>query len=238
MNFSRTLRLGTKGILLGLATACGTGSLLTVNYAPEFAGSPPHTVSIFGVFKDGRMDAEAWDEVAKQVSSAFDQGACNAAFGAELVTTGASLASAVDEYTRNYGVTDPLMIEFAPSANGDLILVLSIAGKPVLPPATGEPKTEVPLPMSKGGSRRGVAAGDPSTKEGYRAVEVSAALYSVPLRRTVATIAEQYGGKNTDEAVAKVEAELKQALPAAKCGGWEFAAHPVDDSKVRALPEP
>lgn len=235
--------IGLPWILLALATGCGAeDSRFAVNYAPEFAPSTPHTVSIFGVFKDGRMDSEAWDDVAPRFSNLFGQRACNAAFGVDLVTNNPPLASAVDEYTRNYGVTDPLVDEFAASAKGDLILVLSIAGKPRSASTDGEPGPEPPAPMNRrsGGARRGPPPpGDPHRPAGSsRPVEVSVSLFSVPLRRSVASVAERYAGKSGDEAIANLEEKLREGLSGAGCAGWDFDAHPVDASRVHELPEP
>jgi hypothetical protein len=221
------------GIVLALASSCGEDTQLIVNYAPQFAALTPHTISVFGVFKDGRMDTEAWYGVAPRVSSLLGRISCNTPFDTDLVGQHAALTSAVDEYTRNYGVTDPLLNEFAASANGELILVLYIAGRPPSLIRKG-PATEAPLPMSRGSGFRA----DPDSPVGSRPVEVSASLYSVPLHRSVASIAERYAGKNVDQAIARFEDKLKEALPIATCEGWDFDTHPVDDSKVHALPEP
>jgi hypothetical protein len=238
MNVLWTARLPC--FLLALAAACGAEDRFTVNYAPEFAGSAPHGISIFGVFKDGRMDAEAWDDLAPRISSLFGH-ACGAAFGTELVTNNAQLASAVDEYTRNFGVADPLLSEFASSAKGDLILVLSIAGKPASP--STQPMVEAPPPMSRGtgGARRGGSPSDPSgaaVAVSFRPVEVSASLFSVPLHRSIASVSERYAGKSLDEAISQLEGKLKEVLPVAHCEGWDFETHPIDDSRIHALPEP
>jgi hypothetical protein len=235
-------RNATFSLLLALGGACGgEDARFTVNYAPEFAGSSHHTVSLFGVFKDGRMDAEAWEDVAPGISNLFGHSTCSAAFGTDLVTNNPSLASAVDEYTRNYGVTDALLNEFAASAKGDLILVVSIAGKPRSP--STEPVIDTPPPMSRGtgAARGGAPPSDPSGSAmavSFRPVEVSASLFSVSLHRSVGSIAERYAGKSGDEAIAKLEDQVKDALPVARCEGWDFEAHPVDGARVHALPEP
>jgi hypothetical protein len=233
MNGTRPIRFSFGWLLFGLAVACGEDSQLTVNYAPEFSEFAHHTVSVFGVFKDGRMDTEAWGGVAAGVSNLFGQGVCKPGFDPDLVANHPALSSAVDEYTRNYGVTDPLLNEFAASAKGDLILVLSVAGKP---PAIAHkvPATDAPLPMSRGTGVRP----DPDNPVGSRPIEASASLFSVTLHRTVASIVERYAGKNAELAVGNLEAKLKEALPVATCEGWDFNAHPVDDSRVHALPEP
>jgi hypothetical protein len=46
-----------------------------------------------------------------------------------LVSSNAALASAVDEYARADGPTDDLLAQLAPAAQGDLVLVLTFAGK-------------------------------------------------------------------------------------------------------------
>ena len=187
------------------------------------------------------MDAEAWDVVAPRLSNLFGRGACTAAFGADLVSNSAPLASAVDEYTRNYGVTDPLLDEFAASAKGDLILVLSTAGKPPSPSTDGEPAPERPPETIRGagGARRGSPPpGNPHRPAASRTVEVSASLFSVPLRRSVGSVVERYTGKSAEQAIANLEDKLREGLPGLRCEGWDFDAHPVDASRVHELPEP
>jgi len=62
---------------LGIAVACSEDETqFQVRFAPDFAKSQAR-VSILGVFRDGRMNAETWDELGPRLSAPFG-GSANA----------------------------------------------------------------------------------------------------------------------------------------------------------------
>ena len=69
------------------------------------------------------------------------------------------------------------------------------------------------------------------------ALEVSASLYSVRQKRSVALLAMRYDGQSLDEALQRMSTRLGVALPGATCGGWDWKSK-VDDNRIRALIEP
>ena len=117
-------------LLLLTATSCGDADThFTVNTAPDLQKM---TVSVLGVFKEGRMSPESWDEIGPKISSVFGaQGMCPIAYNAKLITDKPDLAEAVDDYSRANGVTDDLLDQLAPAANGDAVLVITVAGRPI-----------------------------------------------------------------------------------------------------------
>ena len=238
-------------LLLSLATAaCGSNE---VNFTTRFASgfSPTrHVVSIFGVYKDGQMNAEAWGSFAPKVSSALGAAKCEAGYvDASTANANPALWTAVDEYTRSNGPTDDLLGEVAPAAQGDLVLVLTVAGRvPEKDKVQLQPESS--SPGMTGGGRGGMGgmggthnpgAGSmrsPSTPAGSKdALDLAALLYSVSEKRSVGQISLEYTGHSLDDAWAKFAERLRESLPGASCAGWSWEGK-VDVERVRKLGEP
>jgi len=66
-------------------------------------------VSVFGIFRNGRMSPGSWTEFAATLSLPFSQTACQAAYTDDLVSANAELTSAVDDYAKENGVSDELV---------------------------------------------------------------------------------------------------------------------------------
>jgi hypothetical protein len=173
--------LALSALLIPLAS-CADDAEFSAKFAPDYPQTPHASVSTFGVFKDGRMSAEAWDALAPLLMSpggvdaalssediagtGGDAGApppsdCPAAFDTALVAKDMNLFTAVDSYTRANGVTDGLLDKLAQSAKGDLIMVVTISGHVPVPQKDGggeAPAMQGPsAPM--GGSGRGGMVG-------------------------------------------------------------------------------
>jgi hypothetical protein len=235
---------------LSTLAACSGDTQFTTRYAPEFSQGR-HTLSVFGVFKDGRMSSEAWETIGPRLSAPFG-GACTPAYGTPLLAQKPALSSAIDDYARANGVGDELLEQFAPAATGDLILVVTVAGRVGKPEGPGSPDTSAmsggPPATSRsgaggtsgfargsgGGSGRSMMSGGPRRKVDENSFEMSASLFSVSLHRSVALVAMQYAGPSVDEAVAKLAAKLGATIPGSTCGSWNWDA-PVDDHRIREL---
>jgi hypothetical protein len=245
------LAIGMAAVLaLGLApVACGEEDInFAVRYAPGYANHAS-AISVFGIFKDGRMSPEAWDELGPKFSTAFRGGPCEAAVSSELRRSNLALFTAIDDAGREEGMTDVLLDRFTAAAAGDSILVITIAGH--------APKAkEAPLHgaasgtrsqmggMGRGGSpgrsRQYSSPGDPSRRKAGRpgdVYEISASLFSGPQHQSVAQVAMAYKGASEEEALTKFVAKLGAAFPGATCGGWKPEALPTEDA-IRHLPSP
>jgi hypothetical protein len=215
----------------------------TTHVASDF---PPagHTVSVFGIFKEGRMSAETWDELGGDLSAAFATGACQAEYRDDLLASNAPLSSAIDDYVRANGIGDELLDAVAPAATGDMIVVYTIAGKvgtgsgdggvPYMPPTT-------PNIMQRGttGYRgaHGPMYGGPVFFGGNSdALEVSASLFSVAQHRSVALVAMKYYGDSLPDALGQLTGRLRATVPGSTCGAWNANVR-VDDQRIRALVE-
>lgn len=232
------------GVLMTLTACADDGAQFNVKHAPEFVTSGTK-VSVFGIFKDGRMTPESWDAIGPRLSRPFGKStACDVAYGEKLVSTAPALSSAVDDYARANGVTDDLLDQFAPMAKGDAILLITIAGRPPQPIAASQLPQQTPAqsPRSMGGmgGRRGAGQMAPPARDmhptDHSVFEVSATLFSVRLHRSVGVIAMTYSGANVDEALGKFTARLGEELPGASCTEWNWDAH-VDDEKIRKMIE-
>ncbi len=218
----------------------------TTRFASDFAATP-HTLSVFGIFRDGRMSNETWDDLGPALSAAFASGACQAAYNDELVEKNQPLSTAVDEYVRANGISDELLDVMAPAATGDLVIVYTIAGRIGGGPdggtiGTGVMPTQSPNAAAVRSPRyRGVP---PTAGAGYgsmrsfggnaNGLEVSASLYSVSLHRSVGLVEMSYIGSSLDDALAQLTAKLRASLPGSTCATWNWAVK-VDDQKIRGL---
>jgi hypothetical protein len=242
-----------------LVISCAEDAEYTTRFIPDYPSSPHASVSVFGVYKDGRMSAEAWDYVMPALSGAGDAsaaivtdldaaaplgGECPAAYQSSLVSKDMTLFTAVDEYARANGVTEGLLEKFAPSARGDLIMVITISGHVPVHDAGDTPSMQTNQPPPLGGSgrggmvgRRGMGGNATGMRrvEDKTALEMSASLYSKSLHRTVGLVGMAYTGKSGDEALRMFVAKVRGAIPVAPCAGWDDLK--VDEAAIHGIQE-
>jgi hypothetical protein len=222
------------------SVACTPSVAWDVKVAPGFT-SAGHTVSVFGVYKDGQMSPEAWDALRPRFQPLLGGRECEIARGGAVPQGIGPLSTAIDEYARTNGPTDDLLEQLAPAARGDLILVLIEAGK--LSPEEKVSIVNSPSPAGPGsaGSQgtNGLAAFAPSKHSGGKerdVLQLSASLFSVSQGRSVALVDMQYSGDSVDEAMSKFTDRVGRLLPASPCTGWNWDAK-VDPEKIRKLAE-
>ena len=220
---------------------------MTTKLASDFAPAG-HAVSVLGVYKDGQMSADAWDTIGPRVSPSLGAAACADGYSEAMRSSHDALMSAIDDYARESGPTDELLAQVAPAARGDLVVVITFAGKlPVAAKAKPFAATNSGSPMgggpsggrgarsASGGGRAGAARSfaGPDPNE----LDISATLFSVAQGRSVGLVAMQYTGKSVDEAVARFAGQLAGALPQARCEGWDWTAK-VDPERIRQAIDP
>jgi hypothetical protein len=228
-------------LLLALALGCGSDSAIpvSVKFVSDFA---PHrqAVSLLGVYRDGRMSADAWDLLAENVSSAFGAMRCDAAYDA-WTRSDPALAAAVDDYARADGPTDALLAEIAPAASGELIVVLSMNGQ-VRQRQTGDAgAAQSSAPAAGGlqargrrarGARRNSGPLPAEAETDGNRLELTATFYSVRQERSVAQMDLHYAGESLNEAAAVFGRKLAQVIPGAPCVGWRSGAQ-IDVDRLR-----
>lgn len=234
--------------LVVLLSACTEdGARFATQFASNTAPVRP-SVSVLGVYKDGRMSSEDWEEtLGPRLSPSLGLPSCEAAYGSALLAKNPSLGAAIDDYARADGPGDDLLGLLTPAAKGDFIVVIAVAGR--VPPPSAKSTSDGPMSGGTpaiGGRGRGGMGGaggmggggggmsSPRGREGGRStLELSASLYSVRERRSVGLIAMQYDGVSFDDAVAKFAQKLTTTLPATTCAGWNWEAA-IDPEKIRA----
>jgi len=220
--------------------ACTSDTSFDVRYAQPYA--PPRTVSVFGIFKDGRMNPESWDTLGERLSAPLGGGPCEIAVGPRLQQEAPTVLAALDDTTRAGGVTDDVLSVFAPMAKADVVVLFTIAGQP--PSAAGDAgaaATRAPPSSNRFASgsrgRRGMGAPTTATRRAERNVfEVSASLYSVRTKESIGLVAMTYEGHSVDEAFRKFAEKLAAELPGTHCAGWDLGV-PIDEEKLRSLAE-
>jgi hypothetical protein len=220
--------------LTSLPGGCGAGAEFETRVAPGF-NPQHHAVSVIGVYKDGQMSAEAWSVIGPRLASSLGTGGCPAGYALASANGPSGLVAAIDDYARANGPTDDLLAQLAPAAKGDLLLTVTVAGRPPTPE-----KTSVTGDTGSGGM--GGTRGGPAPRPGRRGehapidtnvLDVSASLFSVSAHRSVAEIAMTYSGATVDDALTRFAQRLATDLPGATCAGWDWAA-PVDAEHIRA----
>ena len=129
--FGQTMTLSSTTIsprllapLLLCAAACSDQEFQVRHTAELPRGG---TVSMIGIFKDGRLDTAAWEDVALKL---LRKERCQAGFTRGLAEARPAVHEAVDKYVRDNGVTEKLLDVLAPAAAADRIMVITVAGGP------------------------------------------------------------------------------------------------------------
>ena len=217
------------------AWGCASEAAYSTQFAPGFVPSG-HTVSVLGVYKDGQMSSDAWGAIEPRLARALGAPRCGAGYTETLSSTHNAVATAIEDYARSEGPSDELLGRIAPAAGGDLILVVSIAGRLPAHEADKEDAHSTSSAMGPGGGRGGMGgAAQPmhaprpvSTDE----LDLSTTLFSIRDRKAVAVVSERYLGTSVDEAVSNLATKLMATLPGASCAGWNWDA-PIDTDAIR-----
>ena len=209
--------------------ACGSDvtAQRTANYAPRGV-----TLSVLGVFKNGRMDAAAWNEWAPTIAAATGDPTCAAAFDDRMEKAAPALFSELDEGTRQDGITDEILDRAAPSALGDAILVMEVFGKAPQVKKREEPEVTpqpapAPAPQSMGRRAgrggRGSANPGPAPRQPPRdELDVSIGVYSIRDRQVMASVQMHTDSGASSDALHELSEKLRETLHGAKCAGWKW----------------
>ena len=240
---SRSLTLAVLFFSLP-GVGCSDGAQFTTRYASDFAHTP-HSISVFGVYKDGRMNPDVWEQIGPRLCASFGA-TCGVAYDA-LASSNPNLSAAIDDYARANGIGDELVDQLAPAATGDLIMVVTVAGavagKNQSLPETSSVSGGPPSTMGskyRGGGMSTPGAGQTGTMHRPRVLtdgasfEMSASLFSVSQHKSVGLVAMAYSGPSVDDAVQKLAAKLQGEIPGSKCAGWNWGVQ-LDEQHIRAL---
>lgn len=232
--------------LVALSTlGCGGSAEFQTRYAPAFSHAP-HTVSVLGVYKDGRMNPDVWEQIGPGLSAPLG-GRCGLGYDA-LVASNPDLSGAIDDVTRANGIGEELLDQLGPAAQGDLIMVVTIAGR------VGQKSTDLPdtqavaggPPSAIGSKYRGMTVNNTRSPSGAMrrtplangsAFEMSASLFSVRDHKSVGLVAMNYTGATVDDAIQQMAQKLGAELPGTSCSGWNWSGATLDPQHIRDLAE-
>ena len=212
-------------ILATLCAACDeVGSSVNVKTAPGFTPGPA-TVSVLGVFRDGRMSTDAWTPLGPPLSAALGQMAdlCDVAYSERLQQAQPDLYTFLEEDTRMNGITEDMLTKMAPKAEGDLILTVTIHGRIVQAAAHDDmaPQSQPAIRPGAGRARPG-ARPSPSRGTAPGGLQFTATLFSVPKQKSVARMNMAYGGTSVEEAFRRFAEEVAKLVPGGTCKGWKW----------------
>ena len=231
-----------KSLLVSVALAsiglggvgCGDAAF-DVKYASDY---PPGraTVSMFGIYRDGRLSPESWDQFGARLSASLHGDSCEIAFSENLHVQNPALFSSLDDYARANGVTDELFEQIASTAKGDQVMIVQMYGRPPKKAGRRHPPPKGVLAQmggagmggagGMGGRGRGMGSSQPmptkhETSE-QSALELTAVLYSVKLRHVVAQVSLKYTGSSVDDAFRRFDEKLETSFPGSSCAGWNW----------------
>jgi hypothetical protein len=223
--------------VVAASMACAdTNPHVVAQFAANFAPAG-RSVSVFGVFKDGRMSSSHWSMLSTRLAAGIGGEACENGFDT-LTSSAPATADAIAHYAMAEGPDDTLLAKVAPSASGDLVLVLGIAGQLQAPAAhnaqAGAPSASTSIASSPrmsghGGHRAPYATmGNTPRRETTQeadTLDLTASFYSVKAMGFVALIQLKYAGTDVDEALKEFALLLSQKLPQLHCVGWAWDAN-------------
>jgi hypothetical protein len=225
-------------LLLPNLVGCA-GTKFDVQSTPGWARAN-HRVSTFGLKRDGLMMRDGWHALGPEMPAPFGANACEVAYSAQNATAMPELIAALDEYIRANSVTDKLLAELSPAAQGDSILFVAISGSPQHSGDSGPPSAAAMggrgrVGMQGGAYGGGLNQGGSVPGESTGGFEVYAVFYSVADKRSIAEIRMHYGGKRIDDALRLFNERFDKEFPGTKCRGWNWAVH-VDPAAIKNLP--
>jgi hypothetical protein len=223
--------LACFALLLAAGTVACEDTSFKVNYAP---GYQPRKVSlsIFGVFRGGRMSFDSWSSIGTALSTALGaEQTCEPGYSERLQHEDEDLFASIDDETRNNGVNEDLLAKLEPQAEGDVILTISIHGS--LPSATTPPNPNQEPPQSPGNAPPTPTGGLGAGRNGRgqqrqgtpkvaarKSLDFTASLYSKRLHRPVARLDMSYEGTSNEDAVHRFATAVASMAPGSGCRGW------------------
>jgi hypothetical protein len=217
----RRLAVAALAPLAAASVGCGDAPQFEARFPPSFP-ERTRSVSVVGVYRDGRLDAEAWDRLGL---GAALPAPCPPAFGEPLRAADPEGFAALDEEARANGMSEELLARLGAKAKGEAMLLVTVHGRASGPTRVGSgprgQRRNAPPPSR--GSHRGMAvpSGTPQDFASPRGdLEASAVFFSVPRHERLGGLTMKYSGADADAALAEFVKRLTEATEGATCGGW------------------
>lgn len=213
--------------------ACTKDAEFTIT-PPRVALAAETTVGFFGVYRDGRLDADYWESLNARISPVMGAPSCPIVFEPALQERDPSLYADIDKETKENGVTKETLARFADRSPASMIAVMQVTGRPPVPkPAakyddTGTAASGNGAPIGgRGGGAGGRHAGrapsqsSEAINEDVQRFELVMSLYDPAQKDFVARIAMRYVGTSADDAITQFTTQVRQSLPGMKCVSWK-----------------
>ena len=201
---------------LGVLSGCASSNTtFTVEYPAPKTTIDHSKVSVLGVFKDGRINETNWDDVGTALASVLGSSPCELGFAERLKLEEPEIFAKADSESKESGVTDELLKQFAARARGTAILAMTISGRLHAGPTYRSEQMESTTGKSTKRGKSAKAAQDPG-------LEITLALFSVEAKQTALTLHLRYTGASTEEAFQLFADKLRTLVPGAQCAGWRW----------------
>jgi hypothetical protein len=226
------MSLASQLSLAALATlplvGCADASTVHAAYAPGWTRPSRGSISVLGLYRDGRMDADSWDGMEPYAARALGSSACPRPL--DDAWTG----------SRVEGISDGWLATVAPLATGDYVLV--IAEQRQTTGTTASSGSGSSTSSGSGGSGLGkgkavlllipllpvlaaVLIADELAKEKEKsqknAIDFVGVLFSRSAAKTVVAIHSHVTGMPEADARRDFAETLGRSFPGLQCGGWK-----------------
>jgi hypothetical protein len=216
-------------LLAALATlplvGCADASAVHAAYAPEWTRPSRGSISVLGVYRDGRMDADSWDDMEPYAARALGSSTCPL----PLVEAGAG--SRVD------GISDDWLATVAAQATGDYVLVIAEQRQSTASSGSGSSPRSGSGGSGLGNGKAvlllipllpvlaGVLIADEIAKEKEKsrehAIDFVGVLFSRAAAKTVVAIHSHVTGMPEADARRDFAESLGRLFPGLACSGWK-----------------
>jgi hypothetical protein len=210
-------------LLIVLVAACGYGDAQFVIAHPAADPLPQAPkVSVFGVFKDGHLDDDAWKHIAPLLAPALGATPCTLGYSEELHQIDPDLYEKIDHQALDEGVTDTIVREIEAHATGDLVFAMGVSGNVPSQQNTMAERAVNSNPTPSGRVGQSRSRGPVGGAIIDNAVEINAMLYSREHHVSLTTIEMRYSGTSVDDAFRAFALKLKAIIPEASCATWKW----------------
>ncbi len=212
-------------LVLLSSSAC---SPVTVEADVSSALSAATSASVFGLYRDGRMDSFYWEQLAQTVSKQLGAESCELGVSPALREQLPKLFDQIATESRENGPSAEVLGLLADRANADLLLLFYSVGRPPRQkaPAKVEERHRDSVangshPMRKpGGGRNDGPAVFDDDKETTNILELTMKVYSRVEKKFVGFVKTRIEGTEMKPSVEIFTAQIGERFPSLRCVGW------------------
>jgi hypothetical protein len=217
-----------RSIALALSLAACGGDLQFSSTLPE--GPPkPLDVAVLGIYHDGRMAADEWNELGRSLVGALGEPSCGIFYSSALPAAHPDIAAAIDKHARAVGVTDALFEALAPATGADAIVLVELSGHTPRVLRTETTPRLMNLTMAKPASSYQTHV----VTDGS-AIDVAVSAFSTREHKIVARLAMRYTGNDAKGALRAFGDRFAKEFPSWRCAAWRSEL-PIDAAAIEKI---